>query len=361
MFLRNYWYVAAWWDEVGRGLFPRTLLGENIVLFRRADGTPVALEDRCAHRRLPLSAGRLKGDTIECGYHGLVYDCTGLCIKVPGQQVPAGTRVRSFPVVERHRFIYVWMGDPAEADETKIISFPLLEDPNWSFTKTRLYVKANYLLIIDNLLDLSHIAYVHNSTIGNAAVAEDAVVLTECRGDNVRITREMISVPAARTYAEFGPHKGLFDRWQLSEFHPPAYFLINNGSAATGTGPTGGQRLDGPGEWGFQVYHGITPETETSTHQFWVMAHENSAVSPEDLTEFYRQGHQVIGEDLAIYEGQQRSLDTDLHGASAQKVNSSIAIKADTGLLHARRVIDRLIAEESSRRRSARAVRQGAL
>ena len=86
MFMRNYWYVAAWWDEVGRDLSPRTILDENMVLFRKQDGTPVALEDRCAHRRLPLSAGRLNGDAVECGYHGLVYDCTGSCIKVPGQR-----------------------------------------------------------------------------------------------------------------------------------------------------------------------------------------------------------------------------------------------------------------------------------
>jgi phenylpropionate dioxygenase-like ring-hydroxylating dioxygenase large terminal subunit len=352
MFLRNHWYVAAWWDEVGRNLLARTILGENVVLFRREDGTPVALEDRCAHRRLPLSAGRLAGDSVECGYHGLVYDCTGICTKIPGQQVPLGTRVRSYPVIEKDQFIYIWMGD-AEADMQKIVSFPRLSDPDWGMTKVRLHVKANYLLIVDNLLDLSHVAFVHNTTIGNAAVAEEAEVVTRRRGEVVRITREMIDVPAAKTYADFGPNKGQCDRWQLSEFRPPAYFFINNGSSAPRSGKPGGSRLEGPGEWGFQVYHGITPETATSTHQFWVMAHANDAVPEKDRPEFYRQGHQVIGEDLSVYEGQQRSLGTDRRGATAQDVRSGLRIGADKGLLQARQIIERLLAQEAGARPKA--------
>jgi phenylpropionate dioxygenase-like ring-hydroxylating dioxygenase large terminal subunit len=346
VFLKNHWYVAAWDDEVGRDLMPRTILDEAIVLFRKQDGTPVALADRCAHRRLPLSAGRLAGDTVECGYHGLVYDCSGLCTKVPGQAAPSDTRIKAYPVAERHRFIYVWMGDPAAADASKIVSFPRLSDPDWGVTKIRLHVKANYLLIVDNLLDLSHVAYVHNTTIGNAPVAEGAEVITERRGDCVRITREMINVPAPRTYAEFGRSSGNFDRWQLSEFRPPSYFLINNGSAAAGS-VTDKARLDGPGEWGFQVYHGITPETAKTTHQFWVIAHELSAVPQSGREEFYRQCHQVIWEDYDIYESQQRSLDSDPRGASAEDVHSTIAITADQGLFQARHIIAAMLQQET--------------
>jgi phenylpropionate dioxygenase-like ring-hydroxylating dioxygenase large terminal subunit len=345
LFLRQHWYVAAWDDELGDGLLARTILNENLVLFRRQDGTPVALEDRCAHRRLPLSMGKLIGDTVQCGYHGIVYDCAGRCIKVPGQSVPHGTQVKSYPTVERHRFIYVWMGDPAQADESQIVSFPLLSHPEWGATKTRLHVKANYLLVVDNLLDLSHVAYVHDTTIGNAPVAEDAEVKTTVRGDRVRVTREMIDVPAARTYADFGRHSGNLDRWQLSEFIPPSYFLINNGSAAA-LSATGTPRLEGQGEWGFQVYHGITPETERSTHQFWVVVHPLLDVPAAGREEFYRQCHQVIWEDLSIYEAQQRALDTDLHGASAELVQSRVAIHADKALLQARRIINALLAKE---------------
>ena len=347
MFLRNHWYTAAWSDELGSEPLPVTMLDEDVLLYRKQDGTPVALENRCAHRRMPLSKGRIIGDEIMCGYHGLVYDCTGACVKVPGQvRVPKGTRVKSYPVVERHAFIYVWMGDPEDADESLIIDFPRLDDPEWGVTKLHLHIKANYLLLIDNLLDLSHVAYLHGSTIGNTPVAEDADVIHERHGDMLRVTREMVDVPAARTYAEFGSHPGNFDRWQLAEWRAPAYFLINNGSEATGLRKPGQHRVFDRGEWGFQVYHGITPETGNSTHQFWAIAYERSVVPKKSRPEFHRQCHQVIWEDVGIYEAQQRSLDSDPRHATPQDVNSKVAITFDQGLLQARKIIDRMLKEE---------------
>src|SRR5688572_29601803 len=111
VFLRNAWYVAAWDHEVGRALFPRTLLNTNVVMFRGEDGRVAALEDRCCHRNAPLSAGTLIGDEVQCGYHGLRYDGTGRCVEVPSQsQVPPGAQVRGYPAVERHRRIWLWMG-----------------------------------------------------------------------------------------------------------------------------------------------------------------------------------------------------------------------------------------------------------
>jgi hypothetical protein len=155
----------------------------------------------------------------------------------------------------------------------------------------------------------------------------------------------MNSVPAARTYAQFGPHQGIFDRWQLSEFYAPGYFLINNGSGRCGWRSEATDRIHTQGEWGFQVYHGITPETAHSTHQFWALAHEWSAVPPEGRSEFYAQAQQVVQEDLVVYEAQQRSLDTDLRGASAENVHSTVAIDADRGLLHARQIVRELMGE----------------
>ena len=347
MFLRDYWYVAAWNDEVSRQPLARTLLGEDVVLFRKLDGTVVALEDRCAHRRLPLSAGRVVGDSIQCGYHGLVYDCGGDCVKIPGQARPAGIRVKAYPVVERDRFVLVWMGDPPRADERCILSFPRLSDPDWGVTKVRLHIQGNYLLIVDNLLDLSHVAYVHNTTIGNTAVGEEAEVKFARQGKTVRVTRDMNGVPASRTYAEFGLYEGRFDRWQLSEYYPPAFFFINNGSARCGWEAPAGTRLETQGEWGFQVFHCITPETETSSHQFWALAHDLAAVPPDGREEFYRQSHQVVLEDLAVYNAQQRSLESDLRGASPEDVKSAVTIDADRGLLHARQIIHELQRQEA--------------
>jgi vanillate O-demethylase monooxygenase subunit len=122
MFPRNFWYVAAWDDEVKRGqLMRRTICGQPIVLWRKEDGTPAALEDRCAHRHMPLSDGFLRGDNVECPYHGLTYDASGACVRIPSQNlIPPSVRVRSFPVVERYHWVWLWMGDPALADPAAI-------------------------------------------------------------------------------------------------------------------------------------------------------------------------------------------------------------------------------------------------
>src|SRR6516162_6314294 len=124
MFLRNYWYVAAYDHEIGRRPLGRIILGEPIVFYRLEDGTPVALEDRCAHRHLPLSMGTLVGNVLQCHYHGLRYDKTGTCVRVPGQDtIPRSARVKSYPVVERYHWLWIWMGDPALADPDKITDF----------------------------------------------------------------------------------------------------------------------------------------------------------------------------------------------------------------------------------------------
>ena len=123
MYLRNSWYVAAWDHEVGAGLFPVRMLGEAIVLFRNTKGKVVALEDACPHRKLPLSMGRIKGDTVECGYHGLTFDSTGACTRVPGvEKIPHVACVRSYPVEERYGLLWVWMGEAAKADPTLIFT-----------------------------------------------------------------------------------------------------------------------------------------------------------------------------------------------------------------------------------------------
>jgi phenylpropionate dioxygenase-like ring-hydroxylating dioxygenase large terminal subunit len=156
MFLRNYWYVAATDAEISRRPLGRMILGEPIVLFRAEDGTPVAFEDRCPHRHLPLSMGRLVGDTLQCLYHGLRFGRDGRCVYIPGQEhIPQAAKVRCYPVVERYRWIWIWMGDPMLADPAAIADFHWLDDPNWGAKGAYLHVEANWQLVVDNLLDLS--------------------------------------------------------------------------------------------------------------------------------------------------------------------------------------------------------------
>jgi len=131
VFLRNAWYVAAWSKDIGRELTAETILGQKIVFYRRVDGSPVALENACPHRKLPLSKGTLKGDAIECGYHGLTFDGTGSCVAAPTQPglIPRSAVVHSYPVVDRYRLLWVWMGDPDLADPSTIYEIEIYDDP----------------------------------------------------------------------------------------------------------------------------------------------------------------------------------------------------------------------------------------
>ena len=343
MFLENFWYVAGFPDEFGRKLVARTFLGQAVVLFRASDGAVVAFEDRCAHRRLPLSLGRLDNDTIECGYHGLVYDRTGACIKVPGQQrIPRGARVRSYPVVDRHAYVWIWMGDPELADEGKIPDFSRLTDPELGRHRIKLHILGNYQLIVDNLLDLSHLPYVHGTTTGNPPVSEDAKVANERHGDTVQVKRWAKDVPPSRTFAEFGEYRENIDMWTISQFQPPSYIRVSYGSVPARSGvPEDGPPGDAiwqPGHWGFQVFHGLTPETEVTTHQFRYILHEKGAADAATTAEFYRQNDQIINEDRVIFEAQQKALSSDPNGATADDLRSDATIVADGGLDLARAI-----------------------
>lgn len=347
MFLRNYWYVAAYSTEVTRKPLGRVMLGEPVVVYRRRDGTPVALEDRCAHRRLPLSMGKVIGDDLQCHYHSVVFDCTGACVNIPGQErIPRKMRVKSYPVVDRPPCVFVWMGDEADADESLIPThFDMLNRDGWANSTFHGHVEGNYQLVIDNLLDLSHLATVHASTVGTSHVADIAKVETERQGDNVTVSRWTMDVPAATTYQQFGAYEGNIDRWQVSEFFPPSYFRINNGAAAVGTGARQGK---GDKRWDFWVCHGITPSTETSTHYFWALAHEKwPKTKKKDIDDFHRQCHHVIGEDIEVFVEQQKCINLD-------PASPEVDILYDAGPLAARRIIDKLLKKETAGRKKGR-------
>jgi phenylpropionate dioxygenase-like ring-hydroxylating dioxygenase large terminal subunit len=201
MFIRNAWYVGAWDHEVGRDLRRRVILGEPVVFFRRDDGTPVALEDRCCHRQAPLSMGKLVGNIVQCPYHGLQFDSSGKCVKVPSQdRVPASARVKSFPVTEKNHWVWIWTGDPAKADAALIEDFHWMDDPGWGYGGSSLRVEANYLLLVENLLDTTHLPFLHPTTLGTDAFARSEFEVTR-EGDRIRVARWLMNQPPARARA----------------------------------------------------------------------------------------------------------------------------------------------------------------
>ncbi|WP_416859532.1 Rieske 2Fe-2S domain-containing protein [Mesorhizobium sp. M8A.F.Ca.ET.057.01.1.1] len=203
MFLRNCWYVAAWDHEVADRLMPTRILGEDIVLFRRTDGVVAALEDACPHRKLPLSMGRIKGDTVECGYHGLTFDSTGTCTRVPGaEKIPHVACVRSYPIAERYGLLWIWMGEAAKADPDLIFAVDHWGDPAWGVNRGEsMALDCNYLYMTDNLLDPSHVSWVHQSSFGGVQAMEDAPLETTVGVDGVTVWRWVVDAAPAPFYA----------------------------------------------------------------------------------------------------------------------------------------------------------------
>ncbi|WP_235787080.1 Rieske 2Fe-2S domain-containing protein [Streptomyces mutabilis] len=206
-FARNQWYVAAHSHEVGRDLLGRTVLGEPLVLYRsEEDGTPGALHDRCVHRRCPLSEPptRLDGDRIVCGYHGFTYDTTGTCVYVPGQKrVPRTARIASYPVLEQDSLVWVWIGDPALADIGAVPRARHLDSPGWVTVRGMEPIDADYGLLVDNLLDLSHETYLHGGHICTPEVAETPITTEVDEGAGiVRVSRHMDDAECPPFYAK---------------------------------------------------------------------------------------------------------------------------------------------------------------
>ena len=341
MFLRNSWYVAAWGDEIRRlALLRRILLNEPVVLYRRSDGKPVALEDRCCHRHAPLSSGKVRGDNVECGYHGFTYDPSGQCVRIPTQDtIPPNARVRSYPVVERHKLVWIWMGDPALADESLIADFHWLDDPAWRFRGERLELKGNYLLLVENLCDLTHLPFVHASSLSATAIPpKEGPAEVRREGHAVMVERWTENVPVTsyfRTIAGFA-RDAVVDRWMHLVFTPPAFVRLDIGAALAGSGARAGDRSKGVTT---RNLNAITPETATTTHYFWAQA-QNFRIDDPSIAELdFRMTHGAFLEDLKMIAGQQENIDLD---PQAPRVN----VATDTGGVQARRVVEALIAAE---------------
>lgn len=354
----NAWYAAAYDVEVGRTLLARTLCKQKLVMFRKTDGTVAALEDACWHRLLPLSMGTLQGDEVTCGYHGLVYNAQGRCTHMPSQEtLNPSACVRSYPVLEKHRFIWVWPGDPAKADPALVPDLHWNHDPAWAGDGKLITVKCDYRLVIDNLMDLTHETFVHGSSIGQRAVAEAPFVATH--GDRTAtVTRWMEGIDAPPFWAgqikQARGYEGPVDRWQIIRFEAPCTVTIDVGVAEAGSGavPRDWKAVNGKqaaaqeqgdrgkGVNGF-VLNTITPETDGTCHYFWAFA-RNYCLDEQRLTHQLREGvANIFREDELVLEAQQRAMDEH---PDHQFYNLNI----DAGSMWARRLIDGLVAREKS-------------
>lgn len=338
-YLRNTWYVAAWDEEIKPGeLFARTLLDEKIVFFRDEAGCVNAIHDRCPHRFAPLSKGKLCGSSVQCAYHGLHFDGAGACTHNPhgDGRIPKAAKVKSYPVTEKYSVVWIWMGD-ASADESLIPNFECMDPSVFYVAKRYLHARANYVLESDNILDLSHIQYLHPSTLGSSDVSQ-ATTSVEQQGNTVWSYRQTISeIMPDFLYEAMGiPHGTLVDRWIDVRWDAPANMLLLAGAVPTGHSRAEGRETHLP--------HLFTPETESSSHYWFsfpiplAMGEQGKAIAEQQVSAL---NEPFSTEDLPMLEAQQEAI-----GNADFWSLKPILLPGDAGAVRARRVLDKLIADE---------------
>ena len=337
------WYVAAWDHEVGRTLHAVRLADQPVVLYRRADGAAVALADTCWHRLVPLSMGELVGDDVQCGYHGIRYGSDGRATHMPAQQtLNPSACVRSYPVVEAHRFVWVWPGDPARADESLVPDLHWNDDPQWAGDGSTIAAQCDYRLVVDNLMDLTHEAFVHGSSLASAELNEAGIEVRH-DGSTVTVTRWMLGIippPFWRFQLGvlFPGYDGPVDRWQVIRFTAPATISIDVGVAKAGTGAPQGDRSQGVSN---QILNTMTPQTRTTCLYFWANARD-FALGDQKVTTQLRDGVAgVFLEDETMLNAQQATI-------NANPTHEVYNLNIDAAGMWARRAIQALVDAERS-------------
>ncbi len=335
----NAWYVAAWSHEVGpREPLARTICNKKLVLWRKSDRSVAALEDACWHRLLPLSMGWLEGDEIVCRYHGLVFNGDGQCTRMPSQdKLNKSACVRTFPVEERYRYVWVWPGEPELADPGLIPDMHWNDDPDWAGDGETMFAACDYRLFFDNLMDLTHESFVHATSIGNQHVAETPME-TKRDGRTVTSTRWMFDIDAPPFWRAQLGKPGNVDRWQIIRFEAPCTIVLDVGVALAVTGAADGDRSKGVNG---RVLNSITPETDTSCMYFWSLMRKYHLRDQSLTTQLREANARIFVEDQVVVEAQQKSI----------LENPELAIRnlnIDAGLTWARRIIDDMIAAEQS-------------
>lgn len=339
MFLKNCWYVAARSREVGRALTARTILNEPIVLYRRQDDIVVALENVCPHRKLPLSMGRLRGNNVECGYHGLQFDSTGSCVAAPTQnRIPPSAKVISYPVVEKCGFVWIWMGDPYNSDQSRLYQVANYEDENWGISEgSTLEIDCNYLYITDNLLEPSHVAWVHQTSFA-APGTQDSPLNTEVLDDGVLVSRWIFDRPLPPYYAPFVKFHGNCDRLQHYEVRIPGIAI--NKSVFTPAGTGGDELALGENAYIMISYNFMTPVDNDRTMYYWFQ-HRNTDPNDDAVSARLNEGAvMAFNEDRVVLESVHQGM------ATGRPPHFNLGI--DAGSLRFRQLLDTAIAAEQA-------------
>jgi phenylpropionate dioxygenase-like ring-hydroxylating dioxygenase large terminal subunit len=332
----NCWWVAAFSDEVSRNMLGRWLLDTPVLLYRREDGTAVALENRCPHRGAPLTLGCLKGDDVQCGYHGFRFASDGTCVNVPSMSVPpASASVRSFPVIEQAPYLWIYLGDTEKLGE--VPPPPVLEwtsDEDFALVHGRMDIAANYMLLKENVLDLTHFGYVHAKSFGITDWVDPPIFSS--KGDSTGYHQTFTRSPLPPIFAEpLGLAPGtLFDRFNYGSFVSPALQRAAVDFHDPDSGDLKGQ---------FRIAHATTPVDGTSMIYFWLLGRDHGK-SPEQLAALKAGSEAGFAEDEEMIEAIQTIATRDSRSSQVPE----ISVKMDTAGIQARRIVQRWMKRETS-------------
>lgn len=341
MYLRNAWYVAGWSQSLAAGeMLDLKVINEPIVVFRTATGKLAALADRCRHRAAPLSKGRVEGEEVRCMYHGFKYGPTGACTEIPGQKgIPSTARVASYPVTEKHSWIWVWMGNPAHADEALIPRVSGIDEGRFVLKPGVLDYDADARLICDNLLDFSHLSYVHPTTFG---VTQDWAMSRpriEMRERGIHLERWVRDQPPP--YHQ--PELGRIDYWNEYDFSVPGILSLTFQMFPVGTAERHGGGSPGDDEALLShsyALQAVTPVNDAKARYFF-------AYGPR--VEENIDGYAEAFSDVAVAAFHE---DKDIVEAQQARLNDGeadmLVVSADSALIQFRRLVDRLVAEEQA-------------
>jgi vanillate O-demethylase monooxygenase subunit len=349
-FPRNQWYIAAFSHEVGRLPMERTLLEDPVVFYRTEAGQAVAMAGRCPHRRFPMVRAQLVGDSLQCGYHGWTFDCSGACSHIPSQEnrVPNAFKIRTYPLVEKWQWIWIWMGDPTQADDSLIPDHRdlHLEDTDWEATIGGLEpLAARFQLMSENVLDLTHVTFIHAATIGTAGIASAPIEL-EDRGRYIHSQRLVAEPKSTPFHTKNLGLDGPVDRIMSTDFYPPAF--CSSGSAFYQRG--GSADPNGHCYGAFRVFHIATPETAHTSHYFWGFT-RSFGQGDAELTKQLHAGWRLgVIEDVEAMNDNERMIDRG-------PLQNDFSAEADAGPLRGRKMVESMIIAEREQQLLNRALR----
>lgn len=336
--LRNAWYMTGWSDEVGSLGLARRIIDRPVFVFRLGDGTLAAVLDRCPHRFAPLSLGVREGDNLVCGYHGLTFSPLGKCVRNPySERIPAGTDLTTFPVVERDGIVWLWAGAAESADIALVPEFPFIPDSPRSRTiHGYTLMQANYEYGTDNLLDLSHIEFVHRGTFAGQGVIFAGKHSVHTEGETIHSNWFMPRIAPPSVAQGHYPPDVLVDHWLDMRWNAPASMRLTIGACSHGE----------PRDAGFELpqAHILTPQDEHTTHYFWSSTRYHDLDSPKmDAILATLFGEAFNLEDKPMIEAAYANV-----GAADFWAAKPVSLGVDQGGARARRMIEKLLRSEQA-------------